>query len=121
MTPESEAKILDMLQDLATQIGVTVDTIFPWYVNQMRLEGIVGLVALIVTAFVLVYMIYEGTKQAKFGYDISRHDVMLIISVIFGCLWLTTFSIEISTFVTKIMNPEFHAMQKLLLNLRGVR
>lgn len=106
-----------MLEALARQLGVTASQVWPWYVKQQILYGVLSLGMLVLSLFV-------GAAGLCWCYRHEWEDVdakmvciivgcMLIVGAFIGCLMV------VPTQVSRILNPEYFAMQELLVALRG--
>ena len=108
----------DLLEGLAEQIGITVDTIFPWFVRQQVMEGYLFLVLIAILTPILVVLLVISIRKTD-GSD-TWFGVGIFSAI--GC-FLVTFSImiEVPVAVTKIYNPEFHAVKDLTKQLGRLR
>ena len=114
-----------LLQKLANQIGVTVEQIFPWYVHQAQLEGIICLCVFsffVLLATILIVVGTRGVKKYGVGHD---HPNIPAICLIAGSMVSIGVLISMGALpetITKIANPNFHAMKMLagdIARLRG--
>lgn len=104
-----------LLQQLAQQIGTTVDKIYPWYVQQAYVEGLTTLVMVVVLFFVFGVALIVSLANLK-----NNDDVYGPIAFISGMALAITLSI--GTFegvdaARKLMNPNYYAMQKLTVHV----
>ena len=108
--------ITGLIQQLATQIGTTADKVFPWYVKQSVFEGYANLgmtCVLVVICFIisgLSFYIANKTKNKEWlGGNIIAGG-LFIITLMFTCA-------NISETITKIKNPEYHAMKNITTDI----
>lgn len=107
-----------LIEQLANTIGVTVDKLFPWYVTQMIIEGWVALFAMIVVIAIAAIFAIKSYPKADFD-DGNRYAVVFLASIVIAGGVLVAFFASTSYNVTKIINPQYHAVKELLLHARG--
>ncbi len=108
--------LTSMLERLAAQIGTTADKVFPWYVQQAQIEGAITVslagIALMLSLVALAYGVIKGKWDS--GGD---PDNLAAVATILGGILLVTSSLfsllNVPGGVTKIYNPQFHAMQMM--------
>jgi hypothetical protein len=105
--------VTTLIQQLATQIGVTADKVFPWYVTQMQLEGLMFF--FIVSILLLIFLPLFGVGVRKADWDkgngaawIALSSAILLLFVVIGVTAGSTVAI------TKLKNPELHAMRAMV-------
>ena len=102
-----------LLTKLAEKIGTSVDQVFPWYVNQQVIEGWTYLAVISVAILLLLSVVIYCYKKADF--DNENASVILFgVSSIFFFLVVFGCAFGVSGIVSKILNPEYHAVQQLL-------
>jgi hypothetical protein len=127
ITLDVGSEIASLLQKLADQIGVTVAQIFPWYVQQAHTEGIIELIGIFVIAILAFTSLTVGAiGTAEHGIDSGPYRYIFLV---FGGGFLLFVFILIamhpggglSGAITKITNPNYHAMQMLTRDIGKLR
>lgn len=113
-------EITALLQQLTQQIGTTVDTIFPWYVQQAQMSAWATLVTLLIviigsTCLISIFA-YLGKKTDEELFMAS--SVISFILLMIALLVSALASVDIYTGIT---NPEYHAVHKLLMDLSQIK
>ena len=110
-TPE----VIQLIQQLASNIGVSVETLFPWFVAHEHLTGIVYLVVMFICLMFGGILIMATYKKADFNSsDLDIHTGICCVGVV---TLLATFAVCCAILpltVSKIMVPEYHATQELV-------
>lgn len=110
MNPEDVGKILD---EIGERIGPAGEFAWQLTVRQVVIEGwvfgIVGVVAL----FVVVGSIYGMLRNLGDESSVDREFVAFFCSVGLGIFGLVALIMVIAS-VPKLLNPEYHAMVRLL-------
>jgi hypothetical protein len=116
VTVDVGQNITELIGKLAAQIGTTADKVFPWYVNQSVLEGW-GTLAVLATVLVLaVTLVCFGLIKQ----DLDDPDWRIFLAVFGGValfFWIIIACSSIPDSVTKIANPEYHAMKMLVSDI----
>jgi len=112
--------IKELLQQLANQIGVTVDKIFPWYVKQEVIEGYTSLFLLTFFSIIGIILLIVSLIKADFDKG-NGYIVSLIVSciILFSCCLAG--STELSDMIGKINNPEFFATKSLIYDISRLK
>ena len=105
--------ISTLLTKLAEKIGTSVDQVFPWYVNQQVIEGWVFLSVATVIILVLLAATTYSRKKADFDIENAFTLLFVVLSGLF-LLAISGFALGASDAVSKILNPEYHAVHQLL-------
>ena len=114
LTLDVGKNITGLIQQLANQIGVTADKVFPWYVKQSMIEGywffgISILIALIGLSILICGITRKEKDDAKS--IMTAISCMLIFLVIFvNCLGG-------ADALGKIINPEYYAMKEIIYHI----
>ena len=108
----------DMLEKLAAQIGVTTNTIFPWFVRQQVIEGVaffvIGAICILIAVGVLLVSIKKTNGEDGWVAGIVVSEVFLIFLFIGG-------TAGSSIAISQIYNPEFHAVKTMTLEISKLR
>lgn len=107
-----------LLEQLASQIGTTVDVIFPWFVRQQVIEGITFLVILVVIVMISTAGLIVSLKKTK-GEDAWLVGSMMGILVL--ALSTLVGAIGSQQAISQIYNPEFHAVKELTRQISLLR
>lgn len=115
--------LTELLQQLATQIGVTADKVFPWYIKQQVIDGWTTGAALlmalfIAAAFTLLLKKHTSAEDRVYGSGLYPITTCFIF-ITFIILLVGMYSAP--SVATKIMNPEYHATQALVSDLAKLR
>ena len=120
MNEESIQLILNKLDQVAMKIGVTVEQIWPWLIRQQYVDSLASIALLLVliplTGWMAYYMSIHWRPSDDKIYSIYRSDHEFPWTLGVSILCTATF-INIVVFCfsfTKIFNPEYHALMKLL-------
>lgn len=115
-TVDIGANIIGLIQQLATQLGVTASTVFPWYVKQAYIEGWTNLIIQATCLFVSIIMIAVGNYVGKWT---ENFPSMVGIA---GCIILSfSFMATTATFsdnLNKINNSEKAALSMMIKDVR---
>lgn len=105
--------ISTLLTKLAEKIGTSVDQVFPWYVNQQVIEGWVFLAVATVAILLLSTMTIYSYKRADFDNE-NVFVFLFTISTVVTFIAMVGCTIRVSGAVSKILNPEYHAVRELI-------
>ena len=114
--------LTELLEKLATQIGVTADKIFPWYVKQSVIEGWLYVAFWITGVSVALIMLIVSLRKLKFD-EIGNPNRRLIGRVCGGVIAVICFIslIVAPERISGILNPEYNAMSRLLGQLGNLK
>lgn len=111
--------LTSLIQQLAQQIGIAADKVFPWYVQQAYLQGITTAVALVLAVVVFGVLFTLVVKKADWD-----SEGWIAASVFSGVV----FAIAVgSAFVCgpqqvrKMLNPQFYAVTMLAEDIGKMR
>ncbi len=114
-----QEEILQRLDALAAQLGVTVDYLWPLLVRREMMDGILSL-ALWVPFFVIVFAAYLWWLRhasKKNLYDGDSGDFVgpftILIGVVVGAL-LIALPFVLHSGIMHVMNPEAYALQNII-------
>lgn len=108
--------ITALLEKLATQIGVTAEQIFPWYAKQSVIEGYMFFVVAIplFISGVIISSLFWKKADWKNG---NEYLVITVVAVAITAISGMALAGESVESVSKILNPEYHAMSSLMADL----
>ena len=107
--------LASLLERLAQQIGTTADKVFPWYVQQAYLDGLIFLIVLAVVFIVSIAAVTYGVCKGDWSTG-EPGNLAAALTIIGGvCLSMSVMSGMIggSEHATKVLNPQYHAMKML--------
>jgi len=116
-----------LFQQLANQIGTTVDKIFPWFVKQQIIEGWCGLTIttlILIVGFLLLIFNFRkrNFEESRTSYiPINFNSCLVIIGWIMFGIGFLAFSIGSTYWIGKIINPEYAAVQDLIQQLSKIK
>jgi maltodextrin utilization protein YvdJ len=104
--------IATLLENLAQQIGTTVDKVYPWYVQQAQLEGVTFLIAVAVFIFVvgMAFVIFITAAIRKESEPAQIASFLSGMLLIFG---VVAVGIDGPDAVRKLLNPNYYAMKMI--------
>lgn len=109
-----------LLTKLAEKIGTSVDQVFPWYINQQVIEGWTFLA--VVAVFILLLSATTIYSYKRSDFDNENVFVLLfVISLGLFLLAILGFAFGASGAVSKIINPEYHAVQQLFKDVSRLK
>lgn len=105
--------ITGLIQQLAAQIGVTADKIFPLYVKQTIITGYTHLSLTLILFFIPLILGAFLYKKADFDNG-NGPCVIFIICCIVLVLDIISLVFGLPTMIGQINNPEYFATQELI-------
>jgi hypothetical protein len=109
------SNLTSLLERLAQQIGTTADKVFPWYVQQAYLDGVVSIVAWAVVFSVSLLAVTCGVLRGEWKYG-EPGNLAAVLTILGGGCLVVSVALGMlggSGAVTKVLNPQYHAMQML--------
>jgi hypothetical protein len=118
MNAESIKIITEYLDKVAGQIGVAGAEVWPWFIKQQYVDSAIAVTAFFITGVALYFTVRYAFAHWKpeTGYSIYNSDHEAEWYTAIGLLTLLFF-ISTVTFLKygfKLLNPEYHALMKLL-------
>jgi hypothetical protein len=120
--------VANMLREVAHQLGITVDKIYPYFVYQQFVSGIIGVVSFLITAILTLggtILVFKMFLKAKKDVDDEVGDedcgiIKMMALGVFGVIMLVFFMITLSDFldshyIAMIFNPHYYAIKDMLL------
>jgi len=114
-------KVAEVLQSLATQLGTTVEKLWPYLVKQQVIEGWVHL-STIVSLYLVLLVVFLSVRKQDGGFDGSepnRYGVTKIIICVCTAILTLVALCCASDIVSQILNPEYAALKDLMCMVRG--
>ncbi len=127
MNKESIDSIVNAIKPVAEKIGEGAAHLYEIYIRQMVAEGIGDLVSMAIFWITFAALCFALAKFAKksewdYGPDNTAAVVTVLIGLLGGVMLLVgmtwTFS-SVTNDITKIANPEYHAVQRILDTVKG--
>jgi hypothetical protein len=106
--------ISNMLTQLANKLGMTAETVFPWYVKQAYLEGVGTLCVFAVILLFCVISFGVSVYATRKHIDESVSTGASFVGIILMCVFIMIGSLEIPNAVCKIYNPEKAALTEII-------
>jgi len=123
--------VINMLRDVAHQLGIAVEKIYPYFVFQQFVVGIIGVVAFFIMAIITlggaVFLLKMFLKAQKGnGIDDDEYEdedtrALKMMAYGFGSGFLFIFFILVlanflhSNYIAMIFNPQYYAIKDMLL------
>lgn len=101
-----------LLQKLADQLGLTVQQILPWYVEQARLEGMLFFVSVVLFIAIMMPLTIWGWRKGDFD-NMNRHAFIFCIAAVLLTMSVLPIFVDGPNNVTKILNPQYHAVKMI--------
>ncbi len=109
-------KINSALEQLAAKVGVGVDHFWPVLVSQQKMEGIIQIstwiVITLITSFLFLYS-YKRQETLFGESNITRKDISFLFGLMLSIFLSLSFLLETRGSITKVINPEYYALQEL--------
>lgn len=119
-------KIAAYINELAAQLGVAAEYIYPMIVRQMFIEGVVyaitSIVFLALTFFLWRYLIKNARKFWDTSYKTDSEFLMILGYVITGIISIVVTIVAIGTLpdaLMQIFNPEYYAIKNIIEMVSG--
>lgn len=114
-----EKNISEVLEKLAEQLGITVVNIYPYFIKQQIIEGYMFIFLTLFVMIVSGVIVKTNYDKAVWGDDIlDKHAILILLATVVLCASIIVFLIEITAAVSKIINPEFGAINKIVSLVR---
>lgn len=103
----------ELLEVLATKLGITIEQIYPYFIKQQIIEGYIFFFMVALCSIISIIIIKLNYHKADFD-DPNKHAIFTIIGLI--ALGMTTIVIVCgtSTMLSGILNPEYNAIREML-------
>lgn len=112
--------VLALIEKLATQIGTTVDQVFPWFVAQASIEGWMMIFVPIVSIVVFGILFYFLFNRANRTRDEGDGILAMLVGIVFAISVIVSF-FSIPNGTMRVLNPNFYAMQELSNTVRNMK
>lgn len=107
-----------VLNEIAAKLGVASEYIYPILIRQARIEGVIGLIIMVisVTMFLLVLRKYFKTD---FSNDDDGTSRFIMICILIGVTTVMFFIISayLTSTLTALLNPEWYVFSNILKEL----
>lgn len=120
MNKETVDSIINAIKPVAEKIGEGAAHLYEIYVKQMFAEGLAGLIA---SGVVVIIIIIGIVAWKKYAAKPDADDDVLAMTAVFGGM-ISLFALVmvmafLTTNLTMIINPEYHAVQRILETVKG--
>lgn len=124
MNNEIANKVFEMLEQIAEQLGVAAEKLYPILLKQARIDAY-GNILLLILFFVLTaglwYVTYQLIKDKGFHEDNEVQVGISIITGVAGFWFFIDFVMSIgeiqTSILTPLLNPDWYIINELLANL----
>jgi hypothetical protein len=122
--------VTNMLRDVAHQLGIAVEKIYPYFVFQQVVVGIIGVVTSIIMAVailggsIFLFKRYLKTRKEnvyddEYVDEDTKYLKMMAYGagsgILFAYFILTVVSFLHSHYIAMILNPQYYAIKDMLL------
>jgi hypothetical protein len=118
--------VTNMLRDVAHQLGIAVEKIYPYFVFQQVVNGVVGIVtflissALILGGAIFFSKLYSKESRGDYNEDNDTRELKMWTFGFFSVLLFFIFLFTVTTFpyshyIGMILNPHYYAIKDMLL------
>lgn len=110
-------KCLEMLKQLATQIGTTIDKLYPLFIKQAIVESWVHVIIYIALFLIIIALTIIAVKLIKNCFDDDIEMFVILTEFFLIIILIIYFFKTITTTVTGFVNPEYLALQNIIQQL----
>jgi predicted Co/Zn/Cd cation transporter (cation efflux family) len=117
------ANISSILAQLAAQIGVTADKVFPWYVKQQVISagGTLAVHGLIMVLCLWAFFTaFRNPFMGDRNENPSNAGLVMIVAVVISAINLFILCFTFPDILAKLLNPEHAAVSQILRDLRAI-
>jgi hypothetical protein len=118
-------KLVDLLRELAVGLGTTADKLYPIFIKQAYIDGIIGIL------FTVIYIlgIVACIKLIKYGLDLYKENqntyaddgcTPIIIGIMVGIILFITLCFTISDTITAFANPQYYALKNIIDQISSI-
>jgi len=111
---------VELITKLAHQIGTTADKVYPWYVKQQYIEGLFFIITTSLFFIISVFLCTVAWEKADFV-DGNQETAVFILAMIIAAITLIIFAFMGIDAISKIFNPEYHAIHCMINDLARLR
>lgn len=129
MNEENVKRVIDLIQDginqISEQLGVALPHLWEVLVRQQVISGIINLFFIVPVIFgwVLVYKLFKVVLIKENKSEHYDDTGGLWVGLLFaGCtvgLFTFVYLANLSSIITSIVNPEYHALKEILDTIKG--
>ena len=112
--------VKDALKEIAAGLGTTVEYVWPVFVQQQVVNGVIALTYIVLNllAFTVAFIMFISSRRAEVKerrYDWGENVVAsFITSMAFLLLFLFVIGCNLDTAMTGIFNPEYAAVKEVI-------
>ncbi len=116
-----EQSVYDILSQVASTLGTTVEMLWGVLCRQALIEGISHAGLILIGASIALYGLpklrrwaAESAKAGNESFDEALPIVKIIVTALVSLITLIVTAITLHVVLTKIVNPEYHALKYIL-------
>jgi hypothetical protein len=118
--------VTNMLRDVAHQLGIAVEKIYPYFVFQQVVNGVVATVAFLISSLLILggsiffFKLYSKESRGDYNEDNDTRELKMWAFGFFSVLLFFVFLFTVATFpyshyIGMILNPQYYAIKDMLL------
>jgi hypothetical protein len=118
--------VTNMLRDVAHQLGIAVEKIYPYFVFQQVVNGVVEIVtfllscALLLGGAIFFFKLYSKESKGEYDEDKDTRELKMIAfgffsALLFFIFLFTVVNFQYSHYIGMILNPHYYAIKDMLL------
>lgn len=105
--------ITNLIQQLASQIGVTAEKVFPWYIKEAVIDGYSALAICVLLFVISLILLVIGLVKDKFTGE-TWGCIPSAIGIFGLVIWLVVLCSSLQFTMNAIYNPEKIAMTRMI-------
>lgn len=111
-------QVTQIIQEIAKQLGIVADKIYPILIRQAYVEGFTNLFSLMLCVVfgVVSYKIFKKTLNLCLEDETLAliFGIICIITILVSLLSFVTFCMNFTNMVTALVNPDYYIIQKII-------
>jgi len=118
--------VTNMLRDVAHQLGIAVEKIYPYFVFQQVINGVVGIVTFLILSVLILggaiffFKLYSKENRGDYDEDNDTRELKMWAYGFGAALLFIVFLIRVTSFpyshyIGMIFNPQYYAIKDMLL------
>lgn len=108
-----EEKAIELIENLANQLGVAVPYLWEVLVNQAHVAAVTSILFLAAVFVVVSVLLFLFTKSLKEDWDVGG-PIILCLLVVFGIVFIIQIFEFAYTVPTAFLNPEYWALKQIM-------
>jgi hypothetical protein len=114
-------QINSVINNLADKLGVATEKLYPVLIKQAYVDGVTGIVLLILSALLFILSVKTFIKYIQPAIDaadeVNKSVVIFVSSIISVIVTVVVLCVQLSLFgnyITALVNPDWYALQMIL-------